>query len=90
VQSAWAASRKKESYLRAQYHRFKARRGGKKAVVAVPASMLTAAYHILLRHVPYQDLGPTFPDRQHEDATARRLIARLRHLGLQVEIESAA
>jgi transposase len=65
VQYAWAASRKKESYLRAQYYRLKARRGGKKAVVAVAASMLTAAYYILLRHVPYQDLGPTFPDRQH-------------------------
>jgi transposase len=90
VQSAWAASRKKESYLRAQYYRLKARRGGKKAVIAVAASMLTAAYYILLRDVPYQDLGPTFPDRQHKEATARRLIARLRHLGLEVEIKSAA
>ncbi len=89
MQSAWAAARKKNSYLRGQYYRLKARRGGKKAAVAVAASMLTATYHILLRRVPYHDLGPTFPDRQHKEATARRLISRLRNLGLEVEIESA-
>jgi hypothetical protein len=51
--------------------------------------MLTAAYRILLRDIPYDDLGPTFPDRQHKEATARRPLARLRNLGLEVEIKSA-
>lgn len=90
VQSAWAAARKKDSYLRGQYYRLKARRGGKKAAVAVAASMLTAAYYILLRGVPYQDLGPAFPDRRHKEATVRRLVSRLRNLGIDVEIKSAA
>jgi transposase len=90
VQSAWAAARKKDSYLRGQYYRLKARRGGKKAAVAVAASMLTAAFHILLRGVPYQDLGPTFPDRRHKEVTVRHLVSRLRNLGIDVEIKSAA
>ena len=90
VQSAWAAARTKDSYVRGQYYRLKARRGGKKAAVAVAASLLTAAYYILLRSVPYHDLGPTFPERRHKEATVRRLVSRLRNLGLQVEIKSAA
>ena len=39
--------RTKNSYLRAQFLRLKARRGAKKAILAVAASMLTAAYHML-------------------------------------------
>jgi transposase len=45
VQSAWAASRSKDSYLQSQFLRLKTRRGPKKAVMAVAASILTAAYH---------------------------------------------
>jgi hypothetical protein len=44
---AWVAVRVKTSYLRAQFLRIKARRGAKKAILAVAASMLTAAYHML-------------------------------------------
>ena len=44
IQAAWAGARKKDSYLHAQFVRLKSRRGPKKAIVAVAASMLTAAY----------------------------------------------
>ena len=47
VQCAWAAVKKKDSYLQAQFHRIKARRGPKKAIMAVAASILTAIYHML-------------------------------------------
>jgi transposase len=57
VQCAWAATRKKGSYLPAQYMRLRCRRGPKKAVVAVAASILTAAYHMLKNGTLYQDLG---------------------------------
>ena len=43
VQAAWAATRKNGSYLQTQFRRLKGRRGPKKAIVAVAASMLTAA-----------------------------------------------
>jgi hypothetical protein len=47
VQCAWAAVKKKNSYLQAQFYRIKARRGPKKAIMAVAASILTAIYHML-------------------------------------------
>jgi transposase len=90
VQAAWPASRKKDSYTRAQYLRLKTRRGPRKAVVAVAASILTAAYFIVSRHVPYIELGPSFLDQRDRERTAKRLIRRLQDLGVHVEIKSAA
>jgi transposase len=81
VTAAWAAVRTKASYLRAQFQRIKARRGARKAIIAVAASMLTSAYFILRDGVPYRDLGPTHFDRQHRDKTVRRLLRRLHDLG---------
>src|SRR5208337_5175684 len=57
VQCAWAATRKKDSYYKAQFNRLKARRGPKKAICAVAASMLTAIYHVLKNGVEHNDLG---------------------------------
>lgn len=90
VQAAWAATRKKDSGLRAQYLRLKSRRGPKKAVVAVAASMLTSAYFMLQRGVPYTDLGPSYLDAQKPEKTAQRLVRRLINLGFEVEIRRAA
>src|SRR3954463_15211986 len=58
VQSAWCAVRTKATYLHALFQRLKARRGPRKAIVAVAAAMLTAIYHMLKRGTFYQDLGP--------------------------------
>src|SRR5207248_7248349 len=58
VQCAWGAARSKGTYYRAQFHRLKARRGPKKAAIAVAASILTAAYHMLKDGTFHQDLGP--------------------------------
>lgn len=90
VQAAWASTRKKDSGLRAQYLRLRGRRGPKKAVVAVAASMLTSAYFILQRSTPYQDLGPSYLEAQNPERTAKRLVRRLSQLGFQVEIRRAA
>lgn len=90
VQGAWAAVRTKESYLRAQFLRLKSRRGPKKAIVAVAASMLTAAYYMLRDGLPYRDLGADHFDRRDKAKLARRLIRRLRDLGLQVDVCPAA
>jgi transposase len=86
VQAAWAAVRTKASYLRAQFLRLKTRRGPKKAIMAVAASMLPATYYILQRHVPYQDLGGDYFNRRDKAKVAKRLIQRLTDLGLQVEV----
>jgi transposase len=90
VQAAWAAVRTKESYLRAQFLRLKSRRGPKKAILAVAASMLTAAYHMLKDQVPYHDLGAHHFDQRDTALLARRLIRRLQDLGLTVDVRPAA
>jgi transposase len=84
VTAAWAAVRVKASYLRAQFLRLKARRGAKKAVIAVAASMLTAAYFMLRDGIAYRDLGPTHFDQRQRDRTIRRLVRRLSDLGYQL------
>jgi transposase len=57
IQGAWAAVRGRDGYLRAQFLRLKHRRGPMKAIVAVAASMLTAAYYMLRDDQDYHDLG---------------------------------
>ncbi|MFA5812773.1 MAG: IS110 family transposase [bacterium] len=89
AQAAWAAIRTKGSYLRAQFHRLKSRRGPKKAIIAVAASMLTAVYHMLKDHVPYHDLGGDYFDRRDKSVMAKRLINKLNTLGFHVEVSPA-
>lgn len=89
VQAAWAAARKKDSYLHAQFLRLKSRRGPKKAIVAVAASMLTAAYFMLRDDVEYHDLGGRFFTERDKQETTKRLLRRLRDLGVEVEIKAA-
>src|SRR5258706_1919146 len=89
VQAAWSAARKKDSYLRAQVLRIKSRRGPKKAVLAVAASMLTAAYYMLRDGADYRDLGADHFDRREKAKLAKRLIARLHDLGLVVDVRAA-
>ena len=86
VQCAWAASRKKQSYLQAQFHRLRARRGAKKAICAVAASILTAAYHMLKNGTCYEDLGPDHFHRRSKHQHTQRLLRRLQELGYSVQI----
>ena len=58
VQCAWAASNRRNSYLRAQFHHLRQKRGPKQAVCAVAASILTAAWHMLTNGTPWHDVGP--------------------------------
>lgn len=91
VQAAWAAVRKRDGgYLRAQFFRLRARRGPKKAILAVAASMLTAAYHIIRDGGTYQDLGGDYLDRLDRVRQASRLVQRLTRLGFEVRLQEAA
>ena len=89
VSAAWAATRKKDSYLRAQFLRIKSRRGAKKAILAVANSMLTAAYHMLRDGVEYHDLGSQHFAHRDKDQITKRLLQRLRDLGVVVEVKAA-
>ncbi len=91
VHAAWPAARSKGTYLQAQFLRLKSRRGPKKAAVAVAASILTAAYHILKDEgIVYQDLGGDYFDRRDKKRAAKRLVKRLQDLGFTVTLEEAA
>jgi transposase len=91
VQAAWSAVRCKSGYLPAQFHRIKSRRGPQKAIIAVAASMLTAAYFIIRDDVEYRELGSThFQRAVDRDKAASRLVKRLNNLGFNVEIKAAA
>jgi transposase len=90
VQAAWAASRTKDSYLRAQFLRLRARRGSKKAIVAVAASILTDVYYVIRDGASYKDLGFHYFDQHDRSKAARRLVARLHAMGYTVDITDAA
>jgi transposase len=89
IQCAWAAARTKGSYLQAQFHRLRARRGAKKAIGAVAASILTAAYHMLKNGTLYEDLGANHFDNRAKGKQVLRLVSRLQNLGFAVQITPA-
>lgn len=88
-QAAHAASRTKNTYLAAQYHRLAARRGKPKAIVAVMHSILVMAYHMIQRQEPYRELGGNYFDQRRPEVTAQRLVKRLEKLGFQVSLQQA-
>jgi transposase len=89
VQAAWAAGRKKHSYLQAQFRRLAGRRGRKRAAVAVGHTLLGIAYHVLRRNTTYQDLGPDYLERLEPDRLTRSLVKRLERLGHKVTLQPA-
>jgi len=86
IQCAWAAARTKGSYLQAQFQRVRSRRGAKKAIGAVAASVLTAAYHMLKNGTLYEDLGSDHFDRRAKGKQILRLVSRIQNLGFAVQI----
>jgi hypothetical protein len=79
----------KHSYFQAQFLRLKSRRGPKKAIVAVAASMLTAMYDMLRDATEFHDLGDQHFAKRDKTRVAKRLIQRLRDLGADVEKKAA-
>jgi transposase len=86
VEAAHAAARTKHAYLRAQFQRLAARRGKKKAAVAVGHTILVIAYHLLRDGTCYQDLGVTYGDARDRQRVERRLVQRLQRLGYSVAL----
>jgi transposase len=88
VQAAHAAARTKGTYLRAPYRRLAARRGKKRAILALAHSMLMMASYMIQRQAPYREAGADVFDRLQPEDTARRLVKRLEHLGDHVTLQS--
>lgn len=90
VEAAQTAARTRNTYLASQYHRIAARRGAKRAVVAVGHTILVIAYHLLKHQTPYADLGANYFDERDKMAILRRSVKRLEKLDYKVSVEPAA
>ena len=90
VEAAWGAARSRDTYLSAAYHRLAARRGKKRALIAVGHAILVIAYYMLSRSQNYLDLGGNYFDERDRHATENRLVRRLQSLGYQVNLEPVA
>jgi transposase len=88
-QAAWAVTRKKDCYLSAQFRRLAARRGMKRAVMAVAHTMLIIAYTILKTGRSYHELGD-YLEQINRDQLRRYFVKRLQKLGLTVTVAPAA
>jgi transposase len=89
TQIAWAASRTKNTYWSAKYRRLAARRGKKRAIVALANALLRMIYHLLKTGRPYRDLGSDYYDRLQKQTLTRKLVARLETLGHSVSLQPA-
>jgi transposase len=87
IEAAHAAGRSKDTYLGALYRRLVARKGKKRAAVAVARHILIIVYHILRDHEPYHDLGAAYLDQRDRQAVERRLVRRLEALGYDVSLQ---
>lgn len=93
TECAWCATRTKDTYFSARYKRIAARRGKKRALVAIAAEMLKVVYHMLKDGTAYKELGADYMVPRRKDAqisiTANSLInyserTRPRHKVLRV------
>lgn len=68
TECAWCATRTKDTYFSARYKRLAARRGKKRALVAIAAEMLKVVYHMLKDGSAYQELGADYMSNRRKDA----------------------
>jgi len=90
TQAGHAAGRSKKTYLGATYQRIAARRGKKRAAIAVGRSILEIAYFVLRDGVAYEELGVNYYDERKKSAVLRNALKRLERLGYRVTVEPAA
>ena len=87
VQVAWAASHTKDTYLAAQFRRLAARRGSKRALVALGHTILGIIFHVLRDQTTYRELRPNYFDQLDTTRLTRALVRRLERLGHQVTLQ---
>lgn len=90
LQAAHVAARQKQGYLATQFRRIAARRGKKRAGMAVAHSILVIIYHLLREGVPYEEHGDAFFEERDRELTEKRLVRQLERLGHQVILQPLA
>jgi hypothetical protein len=86
VEVAWAATRTKNTFYSARYHRLAARRGKKRALIAVGHSILKSVYHILSTGSTYKELGAEHVHLRAESKRKHYLKKELEKMGYQVKL----
>ena len=87
--SGQAAGRSRKTYLGAAFGRIAARRGSKRAAMAIGRRILTIAYHVVKEGGTYQELGPNYLDERRRARVTRLAVARLERLGYTVQLQTA-
>jgi len=91
TQAAWGASRTRRSYYSAQHRRLAARRGARRATIAVAHSLLLTTHRLLSGPAPYADLGATYFDKvRSPEQQAQQMVRKLQRLGYHVEVTRPA
>lgn len=86
VEAARAAAMTKKSYLSAQYRRIGARRGGKRAAIAVAHNILTIIYHLVRDSTTHEDLGTDYFEERARDKVLHQSVKRIERLGYRVSV----
>jgi hypothetical protein len=81
---SWAATRTKDTFYSARYHRLAARRGKKRALIAVGHSILKSVYHVLSENTAYKELGASYLNEKQEKKRKQYLQKELEKLGYTV------
>lgn len=89
VEAAWASVKTRDTYLSAQYRRIAARRGNKRAIIAVAHSILVIIYHMLRDGTRHRDLGGQYFEERNHQTIVRYTVRRLNRLGYEVTLAAA-
>lgn len=79
VEVAWAAIKKKDSYFKDKYYRLKARRGAKRAIVAIAHRIMLGIYYVIRDGVEFRDLGADY-------LTKRKKTQKISYLRKQAQL----
>jgi len=90
VQAAWSTQRAHGTYMQAHFRRARARRGPKKAAVAVANSLFVRCYVLLEKDGDYRDLGTSYYEERSRDKVAQKLVRKLERLGYKVSVSAPA
>lgn len=84
IQVAWAAIKKKDSYYKTKYYKLKARRGARKAIVAIAHRIGKAIYNIIKNRDTYKDLGESYLNNFNKQSVLKNLAKRADQLGMKL------
>jgi len=90
VEAGWAASRTKKTYLRSKYDSLVGRRGKKRALIALGHKILCASYFIIKNKECYKELGTDYLESKRTKNQVQSYLAKLKNLGVEVEIKQVA